>query len=81
MDSASSIYGCYNRADFKNTIEVQDGWHHRLFEYQDGSDDRVCRMVVIKDTSTKPCVYTLTHQSDPHCIGCSRHAYNVQVTP
>lgn len=81
MDSASSIYGCYNRADFKKKFSVQDGWQRMTVNvYADYRKINVRIDAVICDTSTKHCVYTLTNQSDPNCIGCSRHA-SQQVKP
>lgn len=56
------MYGCYNRAPFKETIWVQDGWYDTTVRMQP-------RMVQIPDPMSKECNYSKTHP-DPRCEGC-----------
>lgn len=55
-------YGCYNRAHFRATLEVQDGWN------KNGTR----RMVTVPVRSEPDCMYDLKDK-DKRCEGC-RHA-------
>lgn len=64
-------YGCHNRAPFKQTLVVQDGYH----DMRDGHGNP-CRVPKYKDIAfrnSEECSYTSTDlgQADPRCVGCS----------
>lgn len=61
------MYGCHNRAPFKETLKVQDGY------FPSQADYRVHKLVEIKDPMTKTCNYTLTDlgKTDSKCNGCN----------
>lgn len=59
-------HGCYNRAPFKNTVMVQDG-------YESGRTPkgaiRIPHMVEIPDPMSRDCKYDM-RDTDPSCMGC-----------
>jgi hypothetical protein len=61
-------YACHNRAPFKDTLVVQDGWYMR-----DGADTRAPRMKTIQFKNERSCIYTTSDlgKVDPRCNGCS----------
>ncbi len=64
-------YGCHNRAPFKPSLQVQDGW--QTSAGQNGEVVRLAVMKTIPFKMTTDCNYTLTElgQSDQRCAGCS----------
>lgn len=67
-------YGCHNmpRPTAGAPLQVQDGYHRGIFDYEDGSSDRVSRMVTVPFVMSTACQYTQGHPADPGCSGC-RH--------
>jgi hypothetical protein len=60
--TVGKVNGCHNRAPYKETVEVQDGW----------TSDQTRRMVTIPFPMTTDCQYTLSElgQKDEKCVGC-----------
>jgi len=71
-----SIYGCHNkpRPVIGAPINVQDGYHVGIFDYEDGTSDRIDRIVQVPYGMSTPCQYTKLHVADPQCSGCVHRA-------
>jgi len=71
-----SIYGCHNkpRPTEGALIDVQDGHHTRIFDYADGTADRIDRIVQVPYAMSTACQYTNHHAADPLCSGCVHRA-------
>lgn len=67
---------CYNRADFKKTMLVQDGYKKVTVApaYGVAVAITVPNMVEIQVRNSTDCCYTLSKegQADSDCVGCSR---------
>lgn len=65
MKATANVYGCYNRASYRNMLAVQDGW------WLDGQT-RVAKMIAAPFRMSPECQYTHTAlgQSDTKCVGC-----------
>jgi hypothetical protein len=65
-------YGCNNgkRPVANAPILVQDGWHTGIFDYEDGSSDRIPRMVPIPFVMSTECQYDAS-ATDSACKGCA----------
>lgn len=63
-------YGCFSRADYRDTYRGQDGWNHVAPHHA------TARMVDIEFTGRHSCQYKLTElgKVDPRCEGCARKA-------
>ena len=66
-----SLYGCYNRASFRETVRVQDG-------YTDGGSHRIAHMVEAPFRLSRGCEYAKTDlgKVDRHCLGCEHRRVN-----
>lgn len=76
MIHKSEPYQCFNRPDFKPTLEVQDGWFNFT---ADGFITRLPIMKVIPFRGNIACSYgndTEYGRNDTRCDGCS-HRWNV----
>ncbi len=65
------LNGCHNkpRPVAGKPLQVQDGWHAGIFDYEDGTGDRIPRMVTVPFVLSSECQYTKT-TPDPRCAGC-----------
>lgn len=56
--------GCFNRAPFKESMKVQDGWI-------DYGNSRMPRMIDVPFRMSKDCEYQKHDKyNDPNCVGC-----------
>lgn len=62
----ASSYGCHNRAPYRQTLEVQDGY------WPEGQQRRIPKLVKISFSMAKECQYTHTElgKHDARCVGC-----------
>jgi hypothetical protein len=60
--------GCFNRAEYKPTLKVQDGYQPDAWY----TDARVAKMVTVPFVMAPDCQYTLTEagKKDVNCVGC-----------
>lgn len=74
----TSPYGCHNRAPFRDTLVVQDGW----LEINDGfgNPTRCAQWKRIPFRNRPDCGYTVSKlgQQDPRCEGCKWKAAEEQ---
>lgn len=58
-------HGCFNRAPFKASLKVPDGW------WDDGVQ-RIAKLITIPFRMAMDCQYTLSQlgQADQKCHGC-----------
>jgi hypothetical protein len=68
-----SRYGCYNRAPFRESMPVQNGWVN-----SPNATTRLPRMQPSPFRMARECQFTLTElgQTDPKCDGCKWKAKN-----
>jgi len=67
MAKPDNPYGCYNRIFPRRTLMVQDGWIKT--RRVGGVDSRMPKMIVIANSNSRDCRYTLDYQ-DARCAGC-----------
>lgn len=63
-------YGCHNRAPFKATLQVQDGWAGVVLG--DGTPSRAPAMKTVPFRNVPDCQYKDTDlgKADARCVGC-----------
>lgn len=71
VSSATYRYGCHSkpRPVAGMPLEVQDGYHTRMFSYESGASDRIARMVTVPHVMSTACQYDRS-QADQACFGC-----------
>jgi hypothetical protein len=73
---ADRLYACHNqpRPTAGAPLQVQDGYHTGLFAYENGSSDRIARMVTVTHVMSTECRYDGSAR-DPGCAGCQHAAH------
>lgn len=71
MADVSPVYGCHNRAPFRDTVVVQQGW--KSWRAADGPIERESVLVEIPFRMSRVCEFTKSAlgQADKRCTGCS----------
>jgi hypothetical protein len=66
-----NMYACHNRAPFKRTLTVQDGY----------KPDGTRHMIEVPFTMSPHCEYTTTElgRFDSRCVGCKHKAQSLQL--
>lgn len=65
------MHGCHNRAPYKETREIQDGWvYGEVGSKQLPVTTRYPRMKVIAYRNSMECQYTKMVPEDNDCSGC-----------